>query len=271
VDDVFTASLEMDEGDEYSDTSPNHLESRDKSCHRTLAKGGPGALAQPRPDSAASSRSASASTVEQHHAQIERLQSRLDALRYENEQLQSANNPKAIELANALQLERDHALDRVSVMESQIKTLQRSLNERDLKADGLQRTVNQALVDLESQRSEGANRLKELQSKLEDSEVLIQELKVAIEAKQGRESENNAVLKARNAEVALLQSRVDKAYTDFENERRELAAQVSELREAGQVWNVSRLYNNFSPMRFAGDNRTLRGTLKRRRQPTLRA
>jgi CAP-Gly domain-containing linker protein 1 len=152
-----------------------------------------------------------------------------------------ASHEKAEDKAalEALRSERDSALDRIATMELQIKTAERTLSERDSKLDSLQRTVQQSTTDLESQKSESANRVKELQSKVDDHEALVQELKAALETKQGRESENDAVVKAKNAEIALLQSRVDKAYVDFDNERKDLLGQVTELREAGQVMMMS--------------------------------
>jgi CAP-Gly domain-containing linker protein 1 len=149
----------------------------------------------------------------------------------------SASHEKAEDYAalEALRSERDSVLDRVAAMELQIKTAERTLSERDSKLDSLQRAVQQSTAELESQKSESANRVKELQSKVDDHEALVQELKAALETKQGRESENDAVVRAKNAEIVLLQSRVDKASADFDNERKDLISQVTELREAGQV------------------------------------
>ena len=75
----------------------------------------------------------------------------------------------------------------------------------------------------------------ELETKLEDSETLVSRLKGTIEAKEGEQSENDVVLAAKNAEISLLEARVEKAYLELEEERRLLGGQVDELRRAGQV------------------------------------
>jgi CAP-Gly domain-containing linker protein 1 len=178
---------------------------------------------------------------------LELLQSRLDALEYENKRLEAAGKAlrtdeigASIRL-EALQRERDEALNRVSQLETQVKTAERSLYERDSKVEALQRAVQQSIADTDTHRNDSEGRIKDLQSKLDDNLILVQNLKEALEAKEGLENENDAVLKAKKAEVALLQARVEKAYVDMENERRELGAQVSELRQAGQVRSFATL------------------------------
>ena len=74
-----------------------------------------------------------------------------------------------------------------------------------------------------------------MQSRLEDREALVAQLKEAVAAREGEQSENADLLKAKNGEIALLEARVQKAYGDLEEERRELGGQVDELRRAGQV------------------------------------
>jgi CAP-Gly domain-containing linker protein 1 len=224
------------------DASPSELESsgrtlQDKLSRLVLGSATSNGSISPRPGSSISVNSPADAD---YHAHIERLQSRLDALEYENERLQSVpktlpDDLEAARRAEAMEAERDQERSRISQLEAQIKTTERSLNERDSKVDSLQRVVQQMTADLDAKRNDSESRLRDLQSKLDDSVVLVQNLKEALEAKEGRENENNAILKAKNAEVALLQSRVEKAYVELENERRELGAQVGELREAGQV------------------------------------
>jgi CAP-Gly domain-containing linker protein 1 len=190
-----------------------------------------------RPPSATSIQSAA-----EMQTQIERLQSRVASLDYENQRLRNAaNDTKADELQavsgriEVLQATNEESMTRISELETHVKTSERSLNERSSKVESLERTIQQTLADLDRQRNESETRLKDLQAKLEDSDAMVKNLKEAIEAKEGLENQNDSVLKAKNAEITLLESRIHKTSADWEQDRKELAGQVDELRQAGQV------------------------------------
>lgn len=237
---------------------------------------GPGS---PRPDSAASS------TVNDWVRQqevltedISRLQSRLDALEYENEELRqkadaaealaassqsratssvdsytTANSPiidttpaadtstlneKIGYLTNerdSLTKERDDLSMRVSTLEVAAKTQERALAERESKIESLERAVKEATLDFTQLKTDSENRQKELQSKLEDNEEMLKNLKEVLTAKEGQETESGAILAAKDKEVTLLESRIEKMSKELEEERNELQGQVQELRLAGQV------------------------------------
>ena len=233
---------------------------------------GPGS---PRPGSAASS------TVNDWTRQQElltednaRLQSRLDALEYENEELRqkadaaassqsratsssdsytTAHSPMIdttptadtftlhekiehlIEERNSLTKERDEFSMRVSTLEAAAKTQERTLAERESKIESLERAVKESALDLTQLKTDSENRQKELQSKLQDNEAMLKSLKEVITAKEGQETESGAVLAAKDKEIALLESRVEKTSKEWEEERTDLQRQVQELRLAGQV------------------------------------
>jgi len=184
----------------------------------------------------------SATHTAETQTQMECLQSRVASLEYENQRLRdAANDTKADELQAAsgriesLQATNEEFMTRISELETHVKTSERSLNERNSKVESLERTVQQTLADLDRQRNESETRLKELLAKLEDSDAMVKNLKEAIEAKEGLENQNDSVLKAKNAEITLLESRIQKTSVDWEQDRKELAGQVDELRQAGQV------------------------------------
>lgn len=188
-------------------------------------------------------RSQSLVGVMEQQAEIDRLQSRLDALEYENQRLLQSQDGGAAEeelertkaRLQTLESEREASHTRVVELEASLRTSERSLDENTSKIEGLERTVQTSVSDLEKAKTEGENRLKSLQSNLEDSEALVKSLKEAVEAKEGAAMENDAVLKAKDAEVAMLQTRLQKAQAELEEERKELGAEVDELRQAGQV------------------------------------
>ena len=171
-------------------------------------------------------------------AEVERLQARLDATENENERLRTANESAESTVSSRLSSladERDAIAARVTELESSLRSKERSLSEREVKVEGLERAAQDAAHDLDKVKNEGESRIRDLLSKLEDTETLVLQLKDLLDAKEGEQSENNAVLAAKNAEITLLESRVDKAYADLEEERRMLGGQVDELRKAGQV------------------------------------
>ena len=210
---------------------------------------------------------------------IARLQSRLDALEYENEELRqksdaaetlaaassqsratsstdsyttahspmidttpaaetSALREKVEHLTkerDSLAQERDGLTMRVSTLESAAKTQERTLAERESKIESLERAVKESSLDLTQLKTDSENRQKELQSKLEDNEQMLKNLKEVLSTKEGQETESGAVLAAKDKEIVLLGSRIEKTSNEWEEERTELQRQVQELRLAGQV------------------------------------
>ncbi|TFY76041.1 hypothetical protein EWM64_g7972 [Hericium alpestre] len=164
------------------------------------------------------------------------------ALSSENEQLKTmldemrSKEHQDIARIDSLRAENVRALSRIAELESSNKTAERTLDERTAKMETLERSVSNMLIDIEKVRSDGEARARDLQSKFEDKEALVKNLKEAIELKEGVETENNAILKAKDSEISLLEARVQKAYLDLEEERKELGGQVNELRQAGQSY-----------------------------------
>ncbi|KAI0743950.1 hypothetical protein C8Q80DRAFT_1220751 [Daedaleopsis nitida] len=189
----------------------------------------------PRPDSRVSNLD-SAQVMELTN-KVERLQSRLDAAEDENRRLRTKSDGAEREASSRIEslvAERDRHAARVTELETASRSSERILSERDTQIEALQRAAEQATHELEKVRNEGESRLRDAQSKLEDKEALVVQLKEAVEAREGEQSEINSSLKAKNAEIALLEARVQKVSSELEEERRELGAQVDELRRAGQ-------------------------------------
>lgn len=170
------------------------------------------------------------------------------ALRLELESVHSDNNHlrRVVEdletrqagntqVTETLRTERDDALARISTLEASLKTTERSSKEQAVKMESLERTLVIATADMDKARMDGESRIRDMQSRLDDKDTLLQNLKEAVEQKEGLESETDAILKTKNAEIALLEARVNKAYAELDAERKDLSSQVDELRQAGQV------------------------------------
>ncbi|TFY60524.1 hypothetical protein EVG20_g7385 [Dentipellis fragilis] len=141
---------------------------------------------------------------------------------------------ESVQRSDALRADRDQALSRVSELENLCKTAERNLDEKATKVEALERSVANTLADVEKVRNDGDARIRDLQSRLDDKETLVKNLKDALELKNDEQNENDAVLKAKDSEITLLEARVQKAYTELDDERKELGGQVDELRQAGQ-------------------------------------
>ncbi|KAI0645887.1 hypothetical protein C8Q79DRAFT_910183 [Trametes meyenii] len=193
----------------------------------------------PRPESRTSS--GSTNPPEPRSAELQsqndRLTTQLAAAEDEVRRLRTRSEGaerEASQRIEALVAERDQHASRVSELEAAARTAERTMSERDSTIETLQRAADQAAKDVEKVRADGEARLRDVQSKLEDRDALIAQLKEAVETREGEQSENAAVLKAKNTEIALLEARVEKAYADLAEERRELGGHVDELRRAGQ-------------------------------------
>ncbi|KAG1895564.1 uncharacterized protein F5891DRAFT_1058064 [Suillus fuscotomentosus] len=185
-----------------------------------------------RPSSVTSLRSAFPDSDLQKDA----LHSRLESLERENDSFRNAADAARADVAliQTLESERDAALASVSSTENQLRTLERKLAERESKTESLERAALKTTSELERVKNENEARITDLQAKLDTSESLVKSLKEAIAAKEGVEHDRDALLKAKNDEIGLLEGRLEKVSGELEADRKELNAQIDELRQAGQ-------------------------------------
>ncbi|EIN11336.1 hypothetical protein PUNSTDRAFT_141741 [Punctularia strigosozonata HHB-11173 SS5] len=189
------------------------------------------AAISPRPSSAASAFSA----VMGDDA-IKRLQAQLDGIQAENMRLREhlvAKDSNEESYSRALE-EKEAAFRQLAALEALSKAKEASTRELNLKVETLERNLLEAQSDKERATAEAEGRVINLQSKLEEADILVRSLKDAAEAKEGAEVENGAIVRAKDAEITLLQSRVEKITIQLDTERKELGAQIDELRQAGQ-------------------------------------
>lgn len=220
-----------------------------------------------RPTSSASGRS---SSVGDFQLQLDQMQARLDALEHENSQLRanaelSEGDSKRLE---ALLVEQRHTASKIAELELLVRTTERTVSERESTIEALERAAQQMTLDIEKVKGDAEARVRDIQSKLDDRDALVTNLKDALQTKEGLQSENDAVLRAKDAEIALLEARVQKAYSDLEDERGELGGQVEELRRAGQVRLIMTwLTCTYDPI---GNHRIVRGAPECRGHPAVR-
>jgi CAP-Gly domain-containing linker protein 1 len=136
---------------------------------------------------------------------------------------------------NSMREDRDQALARVTELEASVKSVERNLHDRDLKIEVFERSLSNAAADTDKARAEGEARVRDLQSLLDDKDALLSSLKESLALKEGAETETHALIITKDTEINLLETRAKKAYSELEDERRELGNQVDALRHAGQV------------------------------------
>jgi chromosome segregation ATPase len=192
------------------------------------------AWSSPRPESASSSRS----ILNEERAQ---LQSRIQALEYENERLRVTSLPplqvdsESLAELNAVRLEYEEAESRVSQLEAKLNAAEQSLEAQAAQMLELESAREQVLSNLDEEKAQGESRLQTLQAELEDTLRLAKTLKETVSLKETAERESEGKLKAKQAELASLELRLKRTQTELEEDRLELGGQVHELRQAGQV------------------------------------
>jgi chromosome segregation ATPase len=179
------------------------------------------------------------SELESKQALISTLQERLTSMEEENSRLRTelSGAQEAVEKVKVLEMvrkERDEAVSQKAEVESQLKIAERNVKERSTKIESLERSLQSSAEALSSQRTDSEARLKELRDQLDDTVNLTNSLKEAVEVKSNEAGQNEGIIKAKNTEIELLDSRVKKACAELDDVRRELTSQVDELRMAGQ-------------------------------------
>ncbi|KAK6981223.1 hypothetical protein R3P38DRAFT_3464352 [Favolaschia claudopus] len=191
-----------------------------------------GAWGSPRPESAASTRSLV-------NEEREQMQSRIQALEYENQRFRTASVPPEVngdsqaEL-EALRIEHDGAQSRAVELDTQLQAAQRSLEERGIQLQELENMRSQALASLGEEKARGDTRIQTLERELEETRVLGKTLTDTLSSKESVERESDQKLQAKQTEIVTLEARLKRIQLELDEERTELGNQVDELRQAGQ-------------------------------------
>lgn len=190
-----------------------------------------------------------ANAIDAYESTISALNTRIGTLQQERTLLQELVSSLRADLEQRQALEKDHdsAITTLAETEKEMRVMERKLSEKDSKVESLERSNAQTAAELERGKAENEARLSDVQAKLDSSEALVRSLKEAIEAKEGAEHENNTLLKAKNAEISLLEVRLEKVSTELDVERKELGSQIDELRQAGQVRDFEFLLSGSNP------------------------
>ena len=173
----------------------------------------------------------------EHDRQLEQqLRGEIESLQA---QLRSRSpDPEMMSQLRTVKHEREMALLQASTVRNEVTSIQRTLDDKQAKLDSVSAShadlMTQVNVLTDSNRDSEA-RMRDLNGTLEEKQSLIETLKQAVDAKSSKEGEAANAVKAKEAEISLLEARNKRAAAEFEEERKELMLQVDELRKAGQV------------------------------------
>ncbi|KAH0827787.1 hypothetical protein J3R83DRAFT_3405 [Lanmaoa asiatica] len=151
--------------------------------------------------------------IKTYESTISALNTRIETLQQESSSLQGIVSSLRSDLQQlqALKKDRDSALATIAESEKEMRVMERKLSEKDFKMESLERSNAQTAAELERAKSENEARLNDVQAKFDANEAL-----------------------AKNAEISLLEARLEKVSTELDVERKELGSQIDELRQAGQ-------------------------------------
>jgi len=190
------------------------------------------------------SRSASATSFRSNATDeqnlIDQLQSRIGALEYDNERLRSVNNTPGDNNSDDTQLqsvrqERDEAVRRIAQIEAELSASESALEAQRTHSSSQEQEYQRVSIELEVLQLSKDSRFEEMQKKADDDATLIKTLQDAVNQQATTTQQQETLSKTREAEMAVLERRLEKAYTELQNEKSELGTQIEELRIAGQV------------------------------------
>jgi CAP-Gly domain-containing linker protein 1 len=188
-----------------------------------------------RPESSASFRS----TTMDEQSLVEQLQSRIDALEYENERLRLASGNEFAsalpEQLESLERERDEAIAKISYLEEKQAASNSNVEAHTHRISLLEQDLKRITSERDTQQLKDQSCVANLQKKVEEDILVIQELQASLTVRSNLVDQQHENLEVKETEIALLNLKLQSMFKELEEEKRELGAQIDELRIAGQV------------------------------------
>jgi CAP-Gly domain-containing linker protein 1 len=209
-------------------TSANSVPSTIEVRHKTHTR------SYSRPSSSASIRSVATDEV----GLVEQLRSRLDALEYENERLRTASETQPAEDSvrlEQLQSDKQNAINRATELEANLAGFEQNLK---LREDELQKLVTQNLeltAQLNDATSEVQRSLASHEQGKQAHHAVLESLRDQLQELERLNSQKDERITEHSSDIETLRGDLERAYAELEEDRKELGAQIDELRIAGQV------------------------------------
>jgi len=213
-----------------------------------------------RPSSSASIRSTATDEV----GLVEQLRSRLDALEYENERLRTASETQPAEDSarlEQLQSDKQKAINRATELEANLAGFEQNLKTRE---DELQKLVTQNLeltTQLNDATSEVQRSLACHEQEKQAHYAILESLRDQLQELERLNSQKDERITEHSSDIEALRGDLERAYAELEEDRKELGAQIDELRIAGQVGLVIlEVATTILTLLHKGNYRTIRRT-----------
>lgn len=168
---------------------------------------------------------------------LEQLQSRLDAAEYENERLRAAADLGASVASSAeqLQIERQEALDKYIELQEKFTALEERLASQANELEILREEKEKLLLDLSDAASQQQQTLAAHQLHSEERSAEMNFLQQRLDELEHLNLQKDGLNASQILKIEDLSTNLQQSYLDFQEEKKELAMQVDELRVAGQV------------------------------------
>ena len=166
---------------------------------------------------------------------IEQLQSRLDAVEYENERLRTSSEVDVGGQLKVLQSERQEIIDRSLRLEGEISLLESKLAAHASQIESFHTEKENLTAQVTISQGEAlASRLARQQD-LDTHATQLIKLREEIDSYGRSNSEKDNIIKSNALVIEQLSANFERVCREFEEERKELSVQIDELRTAGQV------------------------------------
>lgn len=210
----------------------------------------PPARAHSRPSSSVSFRSNGTEEV----ALVEQLQSRLDALEYENERLRTASDaepatdPGQLE---QLQAEKQKALDKAAELDAKLAEVEQDFKSRGDRLHTLETHNSELTTRLQEVEAEARNSAAAYKQETETYHSTLKSLQDQVQELESINAQKENTVQGYSSDITALKVDLEKAYIELEEEKKELGLQIDELRIAGQVSRMlvdgTHFTNHFDP------------------------
>lgn len=172
---------------------------------------------------------------------VEQLQSRLDALEYENERLRTASEPEPAtdpDQLKQMQLEKLKALDRASELEAKLAEVEQDFNSRGVLLQTLETQTSELTTRLNEAESEAQNSTATYKQDAETYHSTLKSLQDQLQELEGLNTQKDDTIQGYTSDITTLKDDLERARVELEEEKKELGFQIDELRIAGQVSHV---------------------------------
>ncbi|GLB37166.1 hypothetical protein LshimejAT787_0402170 [Lyophyllum shimeji] len=172
-------------------------------------------------------------------ALIDQLQSRIDALEYDNERLRAAHHTHDTGTEHLAQLqvaqqELEEAHNKIISLETALAICKGDVEDQRTLLKSMEEDKLRTVSALEDQNRATESRLCAQQAELDKQLALVSELLTRIDHQEATIRENKTVIDAKEEVISSLELKLAAVSAELQDEKQELSTQIDELRSAGQ-------------------------------------